>query len=158
MGLFLLRLPSVMSSGFNKTTAYISSPVLTLIALIILGITLSFEKYKRHWFLITPGSTNPYKLVYKIVKFAKDHTDPIRRSAFTYCEDELPSRLDLGKEKYGGPFTTEEVENVKAFLGIVRVLLAVGPIFFADIAFGQNLPGLVHTNAYKSSILCYSNS
>ena len=147
VGLFLLRLPSAGFSGYNsiKFIAYAATPVLTLIAFIILGITLCFEKYKRHWFLIESGSTNPYKLVYKVLKFAKDHTNPIRRSAFTYCEDELPSRLDLGKEKYGGPFTTEQVENVKAFLGIIRVLLTIGPIFFADIAFSQNLPGLVNT-------------
>ena len=150
VGLFLLRLPSAVFSGVNRYIAYAFSPVLALIALIFLGISLCFEKSKRHWFLIEPGSTNPYKLVYKIVKFAKDHTNPIRRSAFTYCEDELPSRLDLGKEKYGGPFTTEQVENVKAFLGIVRVLLTVGPIFFADIAFIENLPGLVHTNTYSN--------
>ena len=61
------------------------------------------------------GSRNPYKLVFKVLKFAKDHTNPIRGSNFTYYEDELPSRLDLGKEKYGGPFTTE---HVKAFIGI----------------------------------------
>ena len=75
--------------------------------------------------------------------------NPVRRSAFTYYEDELPSRLDLGKEKYGGPFTTEQVENVKAFIGIVRVLLTIGPIFFADVAFSENLPGLVRTNSYR---------
>ena len=40
-------------------------------------------------------------------------------------EDELPSRLDLGKEKYGGPFTIEQVEDVKAFLGILHVLLTI---------------------------------
>ena len=118
------------------------------LALIFLGITLCSEKYKRHWFLIKPGSANPYKLVYKVMRFAKDHTNPIRRSTFTYCEDELPSRLDLGKEKYGGPFTTEQVENVKAFIGIVCVLLTIGPIFFADVAFSDNLPGLVLTNSY----------
>ena len=61
------------------------------------------------------GSGNPYKLVFKVLKFAKDHTNPIRGSNFTYYDDELPSRLDLGKEKYGGPFTTE---HVKAFVGI----------------------------------------
>ena len=57
----------------------------------------------------------------------------------------------MGKEKYGGPFTTEQVENVKTFLGIVHVLLIVGPICFADVAFGQNLSGLVHTNEYYYS-------
>ena len=30
-------------------------------------------------------------------------------STFIYCEDELPSCLDLGKHKYGGPFTTEQL-------------------------------------------------
>jgi peptide/histidine transporter 3/4 len=148
VGLFLLRLPSAVFSGYYKYTAYTFTPVLALVALIVLGITLCFEKFKNHWFLIEFGSTNPYKLVYKVVKFAKDHTNPVRRSAFTYCEDELPSRLDLGKEKYGGPFTTEQVENVKAFLGIIRVLLTIGPTFFADVAFGQNLPGLVHITTY----------
>ena len=43
-------------------------------------------------------------------------------SAFTYCEDELPSRLDLGKHKYGGPFTTEQVEDVKTFLWLVMIV------------------------------------
>ena len=81
--------------------------------------------------------------MYKVIKFASEHKDPIRRSGFTYCEDELPSRLDLGKEKYGGPFTTEEVENVKAFVGILGVLLTIGPIFVADIALNELLHHLL---------------
>ena len=133
---------------FFKSIAYTSSPVLVILALILLAVTLCLERYKRRWFLIEPGSTNPYKLVYKVIKFAKDHTHPIHRSAFTYCEDELPSRLDLGKEKYGGPFTTEQVEDVKVFIGILHVLLTLGPAFFADVAFSENLPGLVRTNSY----------
>ena len=69
--------------------------------------------YKHNWFIVDSDSNNPYKLVFKVLKFATDHTAPIRCSAFTYCEDKLPSRLDLGKEKYGGPFTTEQVEMLK---------------------------------------------
>ena len=84
--------------------------------------------------MIDSGSRNPYKLVYKVIKLAAYHKTPIRRSAFTYCEHELPSRMDLGREKYGGPFTTEQVEDVKAFLGILRVLLTLGPVFATDIA------------------------
>ena len=61
--------------------------------------------------------------MYRVTKFAYQHKVPVHRSAFTYCEDELPSGLDLGKSKYGGPFTTEEVEDVKAFYGILKVLL-----------------------------------
>ena len=106
-----------------------------IIAMFFLGVTLCIHKYKRNqWLLIDSGSRNPYKLVYKVIKFAAEHKTPIRRSAFTYCEDEVPSRLDLGKEKYGGPFTTEQVEDVKAFLGILSILLSLGPILMVDIA------------------------
>ena len=35
------------------------------------------------------------------------------------------SRLDLAKERYGGPFTTEQVEDVKSFWNILTILLAL---------------------------------
>ena len=110
-----------------------------IIALTCLAISAWIARCKHQWFMIDTGSRNPYKLVYKVIKFAAQHKIPIRRSAFTYCEDELPSRMDLGKEKYGGPFTTEQVEDVKAFLGILQVLLALGPVFATDIAAGYML-------------------
>ena len=70
----------------------------------------------------------------------KKHNNPIQRSAFTYCEEEQPSRMDFGKEKYGGPFTTEQVEDVKVFLGILCVLLSFGPTFTVDLAAVAVLP------------------
>lgn len=39
----------------------------------------------------------------------------------------MPSRFDLGKSKYGGPFTVEEVEDVKVFYEILKVMLSFGP-------------------------------
>ena len=108
---------------------------IVITAMLFLGVTLCIHKYKKNlWLLIDSGSRNPYKLVYKVIKFAAEHKNTIHRSAFTYCEDELPSRLDLGKEKYGGPYTTEQVEDVKAFLGILSILLSLGPILMVDIA------------------------
>ena len=92
--------------------------------------------YKKHWFIIDTARTNPYKLVYRLTKFARQHKVPIRRSAFTYCEDDIPSWLDLGNNKYGGPFTTEQVEDVKAFYGICKVLFSLGIVFFLDIVSG----------------------
>ena len=41
----------------------------------------------------------------------------------------LPSRLDLGKKRYGGPFTVEQVENVKVFFNILKVLVSLGSLF-----------------------------
>jgi peptide/histidine transporter 3/4 len=46
----------------------------------------------------------------------------------------VPRGLDLGKVKYGGPFTTEQVEDVKAFYGILKVLFSFGRVFFLDFA------------------------
>ena len=84
----------------------------------LLIVSLCVVHRRRKWFFIeSSGRVNPYKLVYRIIKFARHHKIPVRRSAFTYCEDEWPSRLNLGKQKYGGPFTVEQVENVKASLG-----------------------------------------
>ena len=104
-------------------------------------VTLCIAFRKQHtWFLFDRGSRNPYVLVYKVISFAREHRNPVRRSAFTYCEDELPSRLDLGKEKYGGPFRIEQVEDVKAFLGIFKVLLALGPLFAAERSVSFLLP------------------
>ena len=102
------------------------------IAFLIISLYIAHKK--RAWFLIESARLNPYKLVYRVTKFAHQHKVPVQRSAFTYCEDEVPSGMDLGKVKYGGPFTTEQVENVKAFYGILKILLALGPVFFIEYA------------------------
>ena len=124
----------------------VTSPIATLIAIGLSSWII--HKYKRHWFLIDQASRNPYQLVYKVIKFATQHKTLIHRSAFTYCEDELPSRMDLGKDKYGGPFTTEQVEYVKAFLGIMVLLLPLGLMLSTDIAVLTMLSRLFsHLNA-----------
>ena len=46
---------------------------------------------------------------------------PRLRSAFTYWEDKPYSRIDLGKAKYGGPFITEQVEDVKTFFRVLGI-------------------------------------
>ena len=111
--------------------------VVPLLLVVLLIIALYFVHHQRKWFIIDIKRVNPYKLALKVTKFAYQHKIPVDRSAFTYCEDELPSGLDLGKNKYGGPFTTEEVEDVKAFYGILKVLLSCGTAFFFIIAILQ---------------------
>ena len=114
--------------------------VVPLLLAVLLVVALCFAHHQRKWFIIDIKRVNPYKLALKVTKFAYQHRIPVRRSAFTYCEDELPSGLDLGKNKYGGPFTTEEVEDVKAFYGILKVLLSYGTVFFFFIAVGNFAP------------------
>ena len=146
-GLLIIRLMTGVNIGIVNGT------FLLPIALILLAITLWLQRCKQNWFIVDSGSNNPYKLAFKVLKFAKDHTQPIHRSAFTYCEDELPSRLDLGKEKYGGPFTTEQVENVKALLGILCVLLTSAPLFTSDFAINEMLTILAMPEDYYNNTL-----
>ena len=87
---------------------------------------------KKHWLLTEHLGGNPYLLTWRVVKFAAQHNKPIRRSAFTYCESDYPTRLDFGKQRYGGPFTTEQVEDVKTLLNILKILLCLGPVFFLE--------------------------
>ena len=124
---------------FTTVAGIVSIFLVVIYLFLLISLCLAFRKH-HVWFLSDSGSRNPYKLVYKVISFAREHKNPVRRSAFTYCEDELPSRLDLGKEKYGGPFTTEQVEDVKAFLGIFKVLLALGPLFAVERSVSFLLP------------------
>ena len=130
-------------------TSFVLLSLIPLFVILLLIITLCLAKRRRNWFLIEPGTVNPYKLVYRVTKFARQHKTPVRRSAFTYCEDEIPTGLDLGKEKYGGPFSTEQVEDVKVFYGMLKVLFSFGAVFFLDFAASSVLPYYaLHTNLY----------
>ena len=106
----------LFKAGWYRTPAGLTGiSILLILGIVTLLSSLCLARYKRQWFSIHTASKNPYKMVYRVIRFAMHHKSPIRRSAFTYCEDELPSRLDLGKQKYGGPFSTEEVEDVRFF-------------------------------------------
>ena len=77
----------------------------------------------NHYLDTTPVNTsNPIKLIVRVLCYARKHKCPENRSALTYWEEEAPSRLDLGKEKYGGPFAEEQVEDVKTILRLIPLL------------------------------------
>ena len=112
---------------------------------------------RHHLFTEPVGHTNPVKLIFKVIDFARRHKQPVRRSAFTYG-DLPPSRLDFGKERYGGPFTTEEVEDVKSFGRIFLMLLTLFGLFIflgtsglPGIFFARYIPQLSYSNELKKS-------
>ena len=106
---------------------------------ITLQLTLSIIGcWKRHvWFYIEPGQHNPYRTVYIVLNFARRHKYPLQRSAFTYSDNYVPTRIDFAKERYGGPFTTEQVENVKTLLRILLLLVALGPVYVLQVPASQ---------------------
>ena len=99
---------------------------LTLALLLIIYFNKSLTK--------EPPPKYSFKLIYKVVQFAIVTKHPRCRSAFTYCEDELPSRIDFGKSKYGGPFTTEQVEDVKTLLRLLPLISIFGVIASVVVA------------------------
>ena len=68
---------------------------------------------------------NPYKMVYKVIKYSIHNKYPRNRSALTYWENEVPKRIDFAKHQYGGPYSHEDVENVKTFFRILAVMVAL---------------------------------
>ena len=147
---------SFFETSLYSIIGYCLLAPIPVVIVMVLAITLSLVRHRRRWFLIEPGTLNPYKLVYRVTKFARKHKIPVQRSAFTYCEDELPSGLDLGKEKYGGCFTTEQVEDVKAFYGILKVLFSFGIVFFLDFAADIYLPFFASHIMQRNTITAYT--
>ena len=144
----------------NGLFAYCSSiPWYSLIPLgisfALLSVAICSMFLFSHWLIDHRQNHNPLKTVYRVLKFAKQHKYPVNRSAFTYCEDEIPSRIDLGKTKYGGPFTTEEVEDVKTFFRILVVLATVCSFLMAMLEVIIALPiapAVINDPCYTQSI------
>ena len=109
---------------FNNLLGWILSALSCFqIVIAFCGILLSFmaKKYLR----IEETYKNPLRIVIKVVIYSLKHKHPERRSAFTYWENDIPSRIDLGKEKYGGPFTYEQVEDVKTMFRLLLLIVSL---------------------------------
>ena len=93
----------------SQITVRIAWNVLPILIVFSIPFLLIITCCKRQWFYTEPSHRNPYWNVLKVLNFARKHKYPLQRSAFTYCDDERPSRIDFAKSRYGGPFTTEQV-------------------------------------------------
>ena len=111
---------------------YITETAYMALLAILYLVTLVLYCVSKKLFYIEKAGLNPFKNIYKVLKYSWKHKVPERRSAFTYWEEDIPRRIDLGKNKYGGPFTNEEVEDTKTFLRILPLLLCL---------FGYHLAG-----------------
>ena len=94
----------------------IKDNLVRLLVCFCLSTALVMSILSKSTFNKEPVTQNPFKLVYEVIKYAIKNKQPRCRSAFTYCEDDIPSHIDFGKSKYGGSFTTEQVEDVKTLL------------------------------------------
>ena len=113
--------------------------------------------------IIEPKSPQSLKVIYQVLMFAAKHKAPLNRSALTYWENDIPSRLDLGKSRYGGPFSTEQVEDVKTALRIVVVSITfwIGYTFITLPPVGFDVTGhianLLDCESMLISLFSYNN-
>ena len=120
-----------------KIIEYFSS----LVLLALITIVAFFICCKHRWFNCENVVANPYRNVYRVLRFTAKHGKPLgHRSALTYSDDVRPSRIDFAKQKFGGIFTTEVVEDVKTFLRILLMLLAITPMFYFEVSTSYLFP------------------
>ena len=127
----LMTNATISQALHKKLSNTIIIPQIFGMTIILIGILIKFCTTKKHFYIQKTG-LNPFKNIYKVLKYSWKHKVPEHRSAFTYWEEDIPRRIDLGKNKYGGPFTNEEVEDTKTFLRILPLLLCL---------FGYHLAG-----------------
>ena len=142
IGLFVGRILVWVNSNY-KMNLYL---VCTLLASFCLGVVLiSNSFFSPNWLIIEPESSQSLKTIFQVLRFAAKHKAPLNRSAFTYWEEDIPSRIDLGKSKYGGPFTTEQVEDVKTILRLSAISVPLFLVFMlSNLKTYQ--PDLLHAN------------
>ena len=114
LGLFIGLLIEYM----YKETIYNSKLILvtSIITFTLITIALCLNIIFKAKFESTGiPSRNPYKMIYQVLKYAWQHKSPENRSALTHWENKIPSQINLGKERYGGPFNETDLEDVKTF-------------------------------------------
>ena len=115
-----------------------SSQIFSLVSAVPLAIVLSSDSLlTKRWLITDIKCPQSSKIIYQVLKFAKKHTAPLNRSALTYWEEDIPPRIDFGKSKYGGPFSTEQVEDVKTVFRMIALSLSFGFVFTSFYLFQQ---------------------
>ena len=112
--LFLLAIFCIVVIGECLINQFvIMSYVLSGVAVSIVIVINFLFKY---WLDTTSHIVNPVKLIFQVLNYARKNKYTRNHSALTYWEEDYPSRLDLGMDKYRGPFSEEQIENVKIII------------------------------------------
>ena len=150
IGFFLSEILELLKcNGLN--VFLICSLFCTLCMSVVLILNFLFSP---KWLIIEPRSPQSLKTIYQVVIFAVKHKAPLNRSALTYWEEDIPSRIDLGKSKYGGPFTTEQVEDVKTILRLVAISL---PLFFIAVFLTFHINQFILYSPYNLVVYSFSS-
>lgn len=124
----------------------------TFAVALLLSVALCLDSLFHHWLVKERANRTSLNLVYKVVKF-------LYRHRLVTQSERTVSRFDAAKHMHGGPFTNQQVEDVKSILYIILVI-AVGatvaggitPIEYATQKLQHTMQGWSH----KSRLVqCY---
>ena len=123
---------SIVTQRQNILLLYLSFSFLSL------SVVLITDCLCHKWLDVHYKKSKPFNIIFNVLNYARKTKYPERRSAFTYIDEEEPSRLDYGKHNFGGPFTEEEVEDVKTILRLLPLFLSVfGALVANDLKYFQ---------------------
>jgi len=124
IGSALFILSEFTFGAFFVENDYHRASIMLTVATANISLALIILFCCKRSFVVRNEIRDPLKLVFNVTRFArKAKFDPFE-SAFNINKDP-PPRLDLAKRRYGGPFTTEQVENVKTFYRVLLVLVSM---------------------------------
>ena len=150
-------IPTMTSwAKFSIISVEIYRLLVVLTILISLALAVSCMFLCHHHLDKQPYITNPIRDIASVLNYARKNKCPKNRSALTYWENKTPSRLDLGMEKYGGPFTEEQVEDVKTTLRLLLLIFTISLTqLFYEVPYtpSQKIPYLHSLYAYPYAVL-----
>ncbi len=109
---------SVKSLAFQCTDKSIAIGI----AAALLTAALCLYCFSQNKIMVAPISSNCLRLIFGVLQYALKNKYPrLRYVKISWKYNQ--SRINLAKHDYGGPFTSEEVEDVKMFFKIILIIL-----------------------------------
>ena len=92
----------------------------------LLSIALCISFLFNNYLVVVQSTENPLKLIFGVMKYAAMNRYPRLRSSYIHWNNRCCSRIDLAKSIFGGPFSTQQVQDVKSFFQIGLLMLLTG--------------------------------
>ena len=151
---------TTVSCFFNVSSAT-SAPIVELLLVIFALVLMLLPKTRKTLELRKFTQKNPIKLAIGVLKYAIQNKYPVRQSAFTYNDEERYNRINFAKNRYGGPYTTEEVEDVKTLIQIMILFSSMFGFLLNDntsiliITYGNLQQFKLSSSILESTAQCY---
>ena len=164
----------IMSTTFSGITLYFSSYctpeyVAVLVVAVCLTLAVISNFLLNHWLNKEQVVNNPLPLISKVVYFTMRKKFAKQNMLHVHVEQQgWLSKLNIAKRVYNGPFSSEQVEDVKTFFRVILVMTVFiiacsGIPTVNNVCYGlgnhlQNHPNETgFTGCYKFLVVYYSN-